>query len=99
MDKRIPEYIIITRNKVLESNIEDVLKEQNEKREILGLNETDYICHFFNGSPEYKLISNIDEATEYLNMKDGADLVQFCNGNYGFVAYCNGKEDAFEIIG
>lgn len=31
MDKRIPEYTIITRNKVLENDIEDVLKEQNEK--------------------------------------------------------------------
>ena len=99
MDKRIPEYTIITRNKVLENDIEDVLKEQNEKREILGLNGNEYICHFFGASPEYKLIPTIDIATEYLNMKDGADLVQFCNGNYGFVAYCNGKEDAFEIIG
>ena len=35
MDKQIPEYTIITRNKVLENDIEDVLKEQNEKREIL----------------------------------------------------------------
>ena len=99
MDKRIPDYMIITRNRVLEDDIEDVLKEQNEKREILGLNEEDYICHFFSAGPEYKLVSNVDEATEYLNMKEGADLVQFCNGNYGFVAYCGEKKDAFEIIG
>lgn len=64
MDKRIPEYTIITRNKVLENNIEDVLKEQNEKMEILGLNEDGYICHFFNAGPEYKIVSSIDEAIE-----------------------------------
>lgn len=95
----IPDYTIITKNRVLDNDLRDVLKEQNEKREILGLNENNYICHFFNSGPEYKLVSDIDEATQYLEIKDGADMAQFSNGNYGFVAYCNGRKDAFEIIG
>lgn len=78
---------------ILKTKIDEILKN------MYGVNEDGGICHFFNAGPEYKIVSSIDEAIEYLNMKDGADLVQFCNGNYGFVAYYNGKEDAFEIIG
>jgi hypothetical protein len=40
----------------------------------------------------------INEAVQYLSIKDGYDLVQFENGNYGFVAYYNGVENGFEIL-
>ena len=42
----------------------------------------------------------IDEAIQCLALKDGADLVQFENGNFGFVGYYHGfNENWFEIIG
>ena len=40
----------------------------------------------------------INEAVQYLSIKDGVDLVRFDNGNYGFVAYYNGTENGFEIL-
>ena len=42
---------------------------------------------------------DIDNAIEHLASKDGVDMVQFSNGNYGFVAYYNGKVNGFEVIG
>lgn len=42
---------------------------------------------------------SVDVALECLAIKDGADLVQYENGNYGFVAFYNGRQNGFEIIG
>ena len=96
----IPEYIIITRNKTYESDPEDIVEEQYEKREILGLNGDNYLCHYFNSGfyDDHMMECNIDDAIQHLACKDGVDMVQFENGNYGFVAYYSGEENAFEII-
>lgn len=94
-------YTIITKNRVYESEQEDIVKEQYEKREVLGLNGEQYLCHFFN-SPFFDdrmETWDIDTAIQGLAIKDGVDMVQFSNGNYGFVAYYNGHENGFEIIG
>jgi len=40
-----------------------------------------------------------DDAIQHLAIKDGYDLIQFENGNYGYVAYYNGIENGFEILG
>ena len=40
----------------------------------------------------------IADAIQCLAIKDGVDLVQFENGNYGYVAYYNGVENGFEIL-
>lgn len=41
----------------------------------------------------------IEFAIQHLAIKEGYDMVQFSNGNYGFVAYYNGVPNGFEIIG
>lgn len=44
-------------------------------------------------------IDEIEEAVQYLALKDGADLVEFEDGNIGFVGYYNDyKNNAFEIL-
>lgn len=94
------DYIIITRNRVYENEPEDIVREQEEKRNILGLSNGSYICHFFNSvwfDESYREM-DIDDAIENLAIKDGVDMVQFSNGNYGFVAYYNGKVNGFEVI-
>ena len=96
MDKQ--KYIIITKNKANENTPEDVINEQYEKREVFGLNGSDYICHYFS-SDIYRSVPDIDEAIQYLNIKEGYDMVQFDNGNIGFVAYYDGVANGFEVIG
>lgn len=104
-------YTIITKHQVYgdydpedEREVELRYKEQVSKLETLGFKyewKTSYLCHFFD-SPFFDEDTNttsIPEAIEYLAIKDGVDLVQFSNGNYGFVAYYNGYKNGFEIIG
>lgn len=93
-----PKYIIITNNKAMENTPEDVVNEQYEKREVFGLNGSDYICHYFSNDI-YRVVPDIDEAIQYLNIKEGYDMVQFDNGNIGFVAYYDGAANGFEVIG
>ena len=95
------DYTIITRNRVYESEPEDMVREQEEKRNILGLNNGSYICHFFDSAwfDEGTIEMDIDDAIQCLAIKDGVDMVQFSNGNYGFVAYYNGRVNGFEVIG
>ena len=105
-------YTIITKHQVYsdydeadyEKEIELRYEEQQEKLKILGFKYergTDYVCHFFDSVffDEDTNATSIPEAIEYLAIKDGVDLVQFENGNYGFVAYYNGHENGFEIMG
>ena len=95
------DYTIITRNRVSESESEDIVREQEEKRNILGLNNKNYICHFFDSAwfDEETIEMDIDDAIQCLAIKDGVDMVQFSNGNYGFVAYYSGDTNGFEVIG
>ena len=94
------DYTIITRNRVYESEPEDIMREQEEKRNILGLNNKNYICHFFDSAwfDEETIEMDIDDAIQCLAIKDGVDMVQFSNGNYGFVAYYSGETNGFEVI-
>lgn len=95
------EYTIITRNRVFESEPEDIVREQEEKMQILGLDGDNYPIYFF-ASPfrrDHLAEMSVRDAIECLAIKDGYDMVQFSNGNYGFVAYYNGTENGFEIIG
>ena len=41
----------------------------------------------------------IEFAIQHLAIKEGYDMGQLSNGNYGFVAYYNGVPNGFEIIG
>ena len=97
------DFTILTKNNV--SNCDDVetlIKEQDEKRKVFGLEYgKEFLCHFFECGffNDYKEITDIETAIQYLAIKDGVDFVQFSNGNLGFVAYYNGETNGFEIIG
>ena len=95
------DYTIITHNRVYESEPEDIVREQEEKRNILGLNNKNYICHFFDSAwfDEETIEMDIDDAIQCLAIKDGVDMVQFSNRNYVFVAYYSGDTNGFEVIG
>lgn len=106
-----PKYKIITNKSVLDipyENNEQYEKEctnlVEEQDEILKANgfefDNRYKIHFFNSNfqDETFVDEEINEAVQYLAIKDGVDLVQFENGNYGFVAYYNGTENGFEIL-
>ena len=95
-------YAIITKNKVYESEPEEIYKEQYEKKKIFGLSdEKEYVCHFFDSAffDESTEAMYLEDAIERLAIKDGVDMVQFDNGNLGFIAYYSGEENGFEIIG
>lgn len=97
----LPRYTIITKARVYESEIEDITKEIEEKREILHLdNEENYICHFFDSNfhDEADEYVSIDDAIQMLAIKDGYDMVIFEGYGFGFVAYYNGRENGFAII-
>ena len=66
------DYTIITRNKVYESKPEDIVCEQEEKRNLLGLNNGNYICHFFDSIwfDEETIETDIDDAIQYLAIKE-----------------------------
>lgn len=107
-----PKYKIITNKSVLdipyenaeqnERDCEALVKEQDE---ILKANGFEFFKRYkmrmLNDRYEKDIFINeeINEAVQYLSIKDGYDLVQFENGNYGFVAYYNGTENGFEILG
>ena len=108
---KLPKFRILTRKSVLDIPYEN--DEQNETElsalvdEQLGiLEQTGILCtdsytvHFFDSAYTSDRTSemDIDEAIQHLAIKDGYDLVQFENGNYGFVAYYNGCENGFEIL-
>ena len=84
----------------------DLFARVDEQEKILkqnGLsstNGTEYLCHFFNSVffDEQIRESCVDEAIEFLAIKDGVDIVRFNNGNIGFIAYYNGHENGFEIL-
>lgn len=106
----LPKYKIITTPTVYSSNHDDnewamkLWEIQKAKLKELGIyNDWDhcYLCHFFD-SPFFDegfYLNTIDEAIQSLAIKDGIDLVQFDNGNYGFVSYYSGTENGFEIKG
>lgn len=98
-------YIIITENRVNKSaNPEILYLEQEQKAKELGLDTSfsgkEINVHFFNSRffDESYNEMNIYDALENLAIKDGVDLVQYENGNYGYVAYYNGNRNGFEIL-
>ena len=40
------DFIIITKARVLENEPEEIIKEQEEKRKVLGLGDKNFLCHF-----------------------------------------------------
>jgi len=102
------EYTIITRLNTFaedrdpddETYAEKLVEEQDAKLTELGYvndGSQNYLMKFGN---RYR-IDDIYNAIQRLALKDGADLVQFPNGNIGFVGYYNGfreEDNHFQII-
>lgn len=88
--------------KFVEEGRENIITEQNAILKASGY-EMDgivYKIHFFD-SPfhnEGYRMETIYDAIQMLAIKDGVDLVEYENGNIGFVSYYNDKRDAFEIM-
>lgn len=108
---KLPNFKILTEKSTLDIPYEN--DEQNEKELVALWRKQDsillekgfdfekkYAIHFFDSKfmDENTMETEIHEGLEYLAIKDGADLVQYDNGNYGFVAYENGVENGFEIL-
>ena len=97
------DFTVITKHQVSNccDNPEKIIAEQEEKRKVFGLvDDEQYLCHFFeskfsNGRTAYY---TIDDAIQCLAIKEGYDMVQFSNGNFGFVAYYGSEVNGFEIL-
>ena len=108
----LPKYTIITDRRIYDdhySNEDDwsekLLEEQEAKCKTLGIDTNfwadEVVVHFFD-SPffdERTQWATVYDALNMLAIKDGVDMVQFANSNYGFIAYYNGNANGFEIIG
>ncbi len=111
---KMPPYTVITQKKVWDrvhgvytsddAEMEMIYEEQQEKLKELGFKyhdwSHDYKVHFFDSVffDEETTYMMLYDAVAALASKEGIDLVQFENGNYGFVAYYNENENGFEIL-
>lgn len=93
-------YTILTKLNAYDEDTEALYTEQQAKLETLGIDEREYTCHFFDSAffNEETTVMTISDAIQSLAIKDGVDLVMYENGNVGYVAYYNGKENGFEIL-
>lgn len=104
-------YTILTKRRVYDSYYlldenwsEKLWEEQEKKCEELGIDTSSLAdevkCHFFDSVffDEHTGFYNVYDAIQCLAIKDGVNLVQYENGNYGFVAYYSGEENGFEIM-
>lgn len=92
------DFVVLTAHQVSNccDDPEKIIAEQEEKREVFGLADDDlYFCKFTNGHSGF---FTLDEAIQYLDIKEGFDMVQFSNGNLGFIAYYDGMPNGFEIL-
>ena len=102
---KIPKYDVLTRMSTLTTEDKEKLAEEQNllfRALFLDMSE-DVIYHTFDSTfsedeRDEGNLSEYDYQIQGLALKDGVDLVAFENGNIGFVSYCNGHKDAFEII-
>lgn len=109
---KLPNFKVLTEKSIMDiPYVNEAQRETDvgllaeEQDNILTLNGIgfykSYEVHFFDSryNDECTIKIDIDDAIQHLAIKDGVDLVRFENGNIGFVAYCNGVENGFEILG
>lgn len=105
----LPKYKIVTNLKLYDIGEENeemlrerLVEEQDEYLTNRGYEifQTDYLIHFFDSQWFNETITEMDiyTAIQCLAIKDGADLVKYENGHYGYVAYYNGGKNGFEIL-
>lgn len=99
-------WTVTTRTSVLETSDDDRSELYAEQNAIIeNAYKGKVLVHFFEddhylneGVQSLNVSEILTEATDYLAIKDGYDVVKFDNGNLGVVAYYNGNQNGFEII-
>ena len=98
----LPTYTIITKGRVHKTDSDTLYEEQKAKCEEVGIDlgffGKERLIHYFDSPFMVTEWDPIYDAIQILAIKDGVDLVQFSNGNYGFVAYYSGIKNGFEIL-
>ena len=102
----LPNYKVLTNVSVIDMEDEpsgEFFAEQDNVLKTMGITndwQVTYLVHFFNSSffDESVAFMDIADAIECLAIKEGADVVQFENGNIGFVAYYGNEVNGFEVI-
>ena len=86
--------------KMLELSFPEQVERCNDVGIDLDILAKEVRIHFFesNFHNERELWMTVYEAVDALAIKDSCDLVQFDNGNYGFVATYGEIQNGFEII-
>lgn len=102
-------YKIITKLSVFDNNrdpddedyVFELVDEQDEVLRKRGYDkyDTEYLLEFLSIKNDNRFrFDFINEGIEYLALKDGADLVEFKDGNVGYVGYYSGfRDNAFKI--
>ena len=102
-------YTVLTKESVMdidtmnEARVLALINEQNGILAEAGIDDTArqfYVVRFFESAFRNEKTDSltIEDAVQYLAIKEGYDLVRFEDGNIGFVAYYNEHKDGFEII-
>lgn len=92
------EKVLEMEEELQEQGFADLIKQQDD---IIGSYDGYYAVHFMEDEhftkEEYDVYNYLYDAIQILAIKDGYDLVEFENGNMGYVAYYNGHENMFEF--
>lgn len=108
---KLPKFKILTNKSILdisyksdEQHERDCLELVDEQNSILEKHmyhiNSVYLLHFFDSAffDDCYLGLTLYNGIERLAIKDGYDIVEYENGNIGFVGYNNGYYSGFEII-
>ena len=102
----LPNYKVLTSKSILDINTENETETMalwEEQSSLLPKANIFYV-HVFEDKhymdEHFFTTNNIEDEIQILAIKDGVDLVQFENGNIGFVAYYNGHKNGlnFQLI-
>ena len=102
-------YKVMTMHSVLDMCMDTdemrmaLIEDQNNRLSEAGFDDTTrqcYIVRFFESAFRNERTDSltIEDAIQYLAIKEGYDLVMFEDGHIGFVAYYGNEKDGFEII-
>lgn len=96
-------YTILTKGKVEDDDHEALFEEQDALLTEMGFSlysYNTYPIHYFDSAfyDECTVEETLHDAIDGLAIKEGTDLVQFDNGNIGFVAYYGEHKNGFEIL-
>lgn len=86
---------------VSEADTEEYYQQQTDDFYGIFPDGNNMIFHVFNRYDNSYVIDSTDNVFDIINtlaIKEGCNMVQYENGNYGFIGYYNGHEDYIEIM-